>query len=142
MADTNKRIVQQFVDQFWNAGNLAIADQLLSADALIHLPNGEQVDVPTFKRFAESWRTTFPDWQATTDTLVAEGDWVAERWTGRGTQRGMLQDLPPTGRHVAVPGTVFYRLAGQRIVEFDGLVDLAGLLRQLGATAAAAGASA
>ena len=61
-----------------------------------------------------------------------EGDRVAERWTGRGTHLGELRDIPPTGKHVEVPGSVFYRIAEGKIVEFRGQFDMMGLMQQLG----------
>ncbi|HET8626288.1 MAG TPA: ester cyclase [Thermomicrobiales bacterium] len=62
---------------------------------------------------------------------------AAECWTGRGTHRGAFQGIPPAGRKVAVPGVVFYRIAGGKIAEFCGSFNLPSLLRQLGATPAA-----
>lgn len=72
--------------------------------------------------------------------LIAEGDRVAERWTGRGTHLaelhlGELQGIPPTGKRVEAPGSVFYRIVDGRIVEFRGQFDMMGLMQQLGAIA-------
>jgi predicted ester cyclase len=67
--------------------------------------------------------------------LIAEGDRVAERWTGRGTHRGELQGIAPTGRRVEVPGSVFYRIVDGKIVEFRGQLDMMGLMQQLGVIA-------
>jgi predicted ester cyclase len=58
---------------------------------------------------------------------------VAERWTGRGTHLGELQGIPPTGKRVEAPGSVFYRLVEGKIVEFRGQLDMMGLMQQLGA---------
>jgi predicted ester cyclase len=129
----NKALVTRFVEEIWNQGNLAAADELMAAGATIHMPTGEVVGPAGLKAFAEAWRGAFPDWHATYEELVAEGDAVAERWTGRGTHRGALQGIAATGRQVEVPGAVFYRIAGAKIVEFRGQVDMLGLMRQLGA---------
>jgi predicted ester cyclase len=129
----NKALVTRFVEEFWNQGNLAAADELMAAAATIHMPTGEVVGPAGLKAFAQTWRSAFPDWQATCEVLVAEGDMVAERWTGRGTHRGELQGIAATGTPVEVPGTVFYRIVGGTIVEFRGQFDVLGLMRQLGA---------
>ena len=84
------------------------------------------------KGFAATWRGSFPDWHSTFEELVAEGDRVAERWTGRGTHRGELQGIPPTGKRVEVPGSVFYRIVEGKIVEFRGQLDMMGMMQQLG----------
>jgi steroid delta-isomerase-like uncharacterized protein len=133
MAEENKALVHRFVEEFWNQGNTAAADELMAGDVEIHMPTGETFDLDELKRFNSSWRESFPDWHSTFEELVAEGDRVAERWTGRGTHRGELQGIAPTDRRVEVPGSVFYRIAGGRIVEFKGQLDMMGLMQQLGA---------
>ena len=131
--EENKALVRRFVEEFWNQGNTAIADELMAPDAEIHMPTGETLDLEGLKGFNVAFRASFPDWHSTFEELVAEGDRVAERWTGRGTHRGELWGIPPTGERVEAPGSVFYRIAGGRIVEFRGQFDMMGLMQQLGA---------
>ena len=132
-AEENKALVSRFVEEFWNEGNMSAADELMAIDAEIHMPTGEMVDLDGLKSFAGTFRESFPDWHSTFEELIAEGDRVAERWTGRGTHRGELQGIPPTGERVEVPGSVFYRIVDGKIVEFRGQLDMMGLMRQLGA---------
>ena len=132
-AEENKALVSRFVEEFWNEGNMSAADELMAIDAEIHMPTGEMVDLDGLKRFASTFRGSFPDWHSTFEELVAEGDRVAERWTARGTHRGELQGIPPTGKRVEVPGSVFYRIVGGKIVEFWGQLDMMSLMQQLGA---------
>jgi predicted ester cyclase len=87
------------------------------------------------KGFAARWRESFPDWHSTFEELVAEGDRVAERWTGRGTHRGELQGIAPTGKCVEAPGSVFYRIVDGKIVELWGQLDMMSLMQQLGVIA-------
>ena len=132
-AEENKALVRRFVEEFWNEGNMSAADELMAPDAKIHLPSGEVVNPDEAKGFAARWRESFPDWHSTFEELVAEGDRVAERWTGRGTHRGELQGIPPTGKRVEGPGSVFYRIVGGKIVELRASFDMMGLMQQLGA---------
>ncbi|HET6261222.1 MAG TPA: ester cyclase [Chloroflexia bacterium] len=132
-AEENKVLVECFVEEFWNEGNLSAADELMAPDAEIHMPTGEVVDVDGLKGFAGAFRGSVPDWHSTFEELVAEGDRVAERWTGRGTHRGELQGIAPTGKRVEVPGSVFYRIVEGKIVEFRGQLDMMGMMQQLGA---------
>ena len=135
-AEENKELVRRFVKEFWNEGHADVADELMAPDAEIHMPTGELVDLEGLKGFAGAFRGSFPDWHSSFEELVAEGDRVAERWTGRGTHRGELQGIAPTDRRVEVPGSVFYRIVDGRIVEFRGQLDMTGLMRQLGVTGA------
>ena len=134
-AEENKVLVERFVEEFWNEGNTATADELMAVDAEIHMPTGEVVDIDGLKSFARTWRGSLPDWHSTFEELIAEGDRVAERWTGRGTHRGELQGIPPTGKRVETPGSVFYRIVDGKIVEFRGQLDMMSLMQQLGVIA-------
>ncbi len=130
--EENKALVQRFVEEFWNKGITAAADELMIADATIVLPGRGQVDKPTFKAFATTLRAAFPDWHSTLEVLIAEGDRVGEQWTGRGTHQGVFQGIAPTGKKVIVPGFVFYRVTSGRIGEFRGLFDGLSMMQQLG----------
>ena len=131
--EENKAVVRRLVEEFWNQGNTAAADELMTADATIILPGRGQVSKENFKAFAVTLRGAFPDWHTTLEEMIAEDDQVAERWTGRGTHQGEFQGIAPTGRQVTVPGFVFYRVASGKIAEFRGLFDGLSMLQQLGA---------
>ena len=137
--EVNKALVYQLVAEFWSNGKLSVPDELMAADATISVNNQPLADIEMLKAFARLLREGFPDWHSTLEELVAEDDRVAERWTGRGTHRGEFQGIAATGRQVAVPGTVFYRLTNSKIVEFRGQFDRLALLEQLGASPPLAG---
>ena len=63
--------------------------------------------------------------------IVAEGDLVIDHWVSEGIHRGPFFGMPATGKNVRVEGFSVWRIAGGRAVEAWGLVDIAGLLRQL-----------
>lgn len=131
--EENKAVVSRFVEEFWSQGNMAVADELMTADATLVLPGRGQVSKESFKAFAMTLRGAFPDWYSTQEELIAEDDRVAERWTGRGTHQGEFLGVLPTGRQVTVPGFVFYRFTSGKIAEFRGLFDGLSMLHQLGA---------
>jgi steroid delta-isomerase-like uncharacterized protein len=129
-AEAHKAVVRQFVDEFWNRGNLNAADELMTGDAVIHEPvAGKPGDL---KAVATAIRAAFPDWHSSVDEMLVEGDRVVERWTGRGTHLGEFQGIAPTGKRVAVPGVVFYRITDGKIAEFRGQFDRLSLMQQLG----------
>ena len=91
-AEAHKALVQQFVEEFWNRGHLAAADELMTRDAVIHEPvAGTPEDL---KAVATMIRSAFPDWHSTVEEMLVEGDRVVERWTGRGTHRGRVPGHP------------------------------------------------
>ena len=82
--------------------------------------------------YVGGFRGAFPDLAMSTDTLIAEGDTVVWRFTGRGHQTGLLGSIPPSGREGVVTGTVTFRCANGKITEAWVNVDNLGMLQQLG----------
>ena len=72
------------------------------------------------------------DLQPGFERTIAEGDKVVVQWSARGTHRGELMGVPPTGKAVQVLGTTLSRLESGRVVEEWTTWDEAGMLRQLG----------
>ncbi len=79
-----------------------------------------------------SYRTAFPGNQLTVEDYLAEGDTVVSRWTGRGTHKGDLMGIAPTGKQVTVTGISIQRIANGKIVEEWSNYDMLGMLQQLG----------
>ena len=86
--------------------------------------------------------TAFPDLRMTIDDLIAEGDKVVTRWTGRGTHRGDLAGIAPTGKTATVTGIIISRFAGNKLVEDFESFDEVAMLRQLGVSTLPATAAA
>jgi len=73
-----------------------------------------------------------PYWRGEVHLLVAEGDYVVERFTVSGTHRGELMGAAPTHRTVAMHGINIFRFEDGKIVERCGNLDVLGFLVQLG----------
>jgi predicted ester cyclase len=66
--------------------------------------------------------------------MVAEGDKVMARVTGRGSHSGDFEGVPPTGKQWTSRGFIYNRFANGKLVESDVIMDALGHLKQLGAT--------
>lgn len=77
-------------------------------------------------------RATFPDYREDVEMLLAEGDFVAWRSTGQGTQSGPLGPFPATGRRMAIVIIGMHRFERGRIVETWTSWDNLAALTQLG----------
>ena len=79
-------------------------------------------------------RRAFPDLRFTADVVVADGEFVAGRWTMTGTNTGTfdLFGLPPTGRPVTMTGQEIFRARDGKLAEVWHQEDVPGMLRQLG----------
>ena len=130
--EANKAITLR-AEEFWNTGNMAIADEVYGAEFVNHDPTAPDVgDLESYKGFAAAVRAGMPDFHVTNEYMVAEGDKVAGRWTATATQTGELSGIPPTGKQATWTGISIYRFADGKVVEAWWSKDLAGLMEQLG----------
>jgi steroid delta-isomerase-like uncharacterized protein len=75
----------------------------------------------------------FPDlsFEIAGATLAGNG-LVATQWLMKGTNTGLFQGLPPSGRSVALPGADFIQIEGDKICSVKGYFDAGEVPRQLG----------
>lgn len=81
--------------------------------------------------FLTYWQA-FPDLQISPGDLIDDGERVALFWTGQGTHRGAIFNIPATGRHVEFQGVSRLKIVDGRVVDMVLFWDMAGLLRALG----------
>ncbi len=136
-AETNKKIINRFVE-FINTASEALAIELISPDALFHVPGrpAPMRGPGGYLEIVHMMRSGFPDIQWTLDDMVAEGEQIAARFTMRGTHQGAFFGVPPTGKSIEVKAINFYRFLTGQIIEEFGQPDLLGLMQQIGAVSA------
>ena len=121
MYEENKDMVRRMVEGI-NAGEEQAAVEELFA------PRAARRVKRLFARF----RSAFPDWHEEIVRLVAEGDAVAGRFRCSGTHRGEFLGEAPTQKRMDVEEVYFLRVEDGKFVEFWGLEDSMGRMRQLG----------
>ena len=132
--EQNKAIMQRMIDEIWNKGNLAVADELFSADHT----SPSAPDVPPgpegVKALVKMFREAMPDYHIDIDLLVADGNQVAARFTQSGTHTGAkLMDIAPQGKKATWTEIGVLRIKDGQIVESWYEVDMLSMLQQLGA---------
>ena len=131
--EENKALIRRW-DELWNAGDAAAIAALVTPDYVRHDPNGPEVRGPAAERqLVELYRAAFPDLRFTIEHLVADGDLVMARVTVRGTHRGELLGIPPTGTPLTLAAMELYRIRDGKVAEQWVALDALGLLQQLGA---------
>ena len=121
MLEENKAMVRRMVEGI-NAGRIeATVDELFAPRAARRV-----------KRLFGEFRTAFPDWHEEIVELVAEGDTVVGRFRCSGTHLGEFLGEAPTGRRMEVEEVFFLRVEDGKFVDFWGLEDSLGRMRQLG----------
>jgi steroid delta-isomerase-like uncharacterized protein len=133
MAD-NKEIARRLLEDPWR-GKLDDVIELVADEYVGYIPAAPEPirGKDGFRGFVTMYLTGFPDGTITLDHQIAEDDFVASRWTGRGTHTGELMGLPATGKQVTVPGITFSRFVDGKLRESWVSWDTLSMLQQLGA---------
>jgi len=130
--ETNKTLVRRFYEDLFNQRNLALVDELCSTNHVFHNPPTTLRGREEFKQLLSLYITAFPDARFTVEDEIADGDRVASRYTFRGTHRGELLGIPPTGKQVTVTGIIINRIVNGKTEEGWLNFDALGMMQQLG----------
>src|SRR5688500_256127 len=83
----NKSIIRRIWKEVWQEGNLAVIDELIDANHVLHA-YPEDLDYGSgaegFKRLVSTNRANLPDGQLTIEDLITEVNKVGTRYTMRG----------------------------------------------------------
>jgi steroid delta-isomerase-like uncharacterized protein len=129
----NKTVSRRFFEEVCTDGHLEVIEQLVTEDAVHRDRDAEEYRGPDgVRQWIGGYRSAFPDLQVTIDTQVAEADTVTTRWTTKGTHKGELWGIPPTGRPFTITEVTIDRFIDGRIAESNESWDALGMLQQLG----------
>lgn len=139
--EQNKALVRRLIEEIFNQGNINLADEVFAPDFVEHeqLPPGIPDGREGVKALASMMRSAFPDFKATIDDILADGDKVVIRMTWSGAQKGEFMGIPATGRRMSIGVIDIIRVSEGKFVEHWGQMDSMGMMQQLGAIPAPAG---
>jgi steroid delta-isomerase-like uncharacterized protein len=129
-----RRFGEALTNRDWGGFNDLVAEDCEWTDVPSGLTlHGREELIAACKTFT----TAFPDFSVESVTLIAQGDLVANEWSGRGTH---LAPLPrpdgghdePTGRSFARSGVGIVELRNNQIVRYRDYFDRQTMTQQLG----------
>jgi steroid delta-isomerase-like uncharacterized protein len=126
--EANKAVVRKYVSAF-NQGDTETLQQLFAPDALIYgvLGWGKILEVvPVWQELHAAFAI-----ELNIESIIAEGDTVAVRYTERGTFRRPFRGKEPTGRSYELVAMEWFVLRKGRIECRWGARDAASQTRQL-----------
>ena len=132
MSNENIALVRTWFEEVWNQGRAEAIDELLADEAVVHGLGADLRGPVDFRSFQSAYRQAFPDVKLQLDEIVAQGDIVAARWTGKATHLGEGLGFAATGRQVHLNGMIFVRVERGKLVEGWNNFDQLGMLQQLG----------
>ncbi len=132
MGASEEAVVRRFYEEMNNGRKLELAEDLFTADHVLHDPQlpagrGPRGVAEAVRGYQEG---VDGHWQI--EEMFSAGDKVVVRWTGSGTHNGELNGIPATGRPIRVDAITIHRMAGDKIDETWEVWDTLGLLQQIG----------
>jgi steroid delta-isomerase-like uncharacterized protein len=130
----NKATMRQIYEQVFSQGDFELGERLLADDFVEHedLPPGVPPGKEAPRALMTMMRTAFPDFRATVEEMLQDGDKVVTRGRFSGTHLGEFMGVPATGKRfdIAVIDIVEFR-DGKGTAHW-GVMDMAGMMQQLG----------
>lgn len=134
MTQDNCMVVRRFIDETINQGQIDSAAQFVWEDVVEQVPfPGQSPGLEGLKDVLRGMRNAFPDLHFSVQEQISQDDKVVTRFEWSGTHRNEFLGVPATGRSVKVWGMVIDRLQEGRIKETRIIMDIFGLMMQLGA---------
>ncbi len=131
MSEENKALARRHIEAINNKDVDGFARNYAD-DVAYQGTDGELKGPEAITELLNVFLGAFPDLAVTVDDVVAEGDKVVLRSTGRGTHTGDLQGIPPTGKSMTISAIDIFRMSGGRIAEQWEMFDQMGMMQQLG----------
>jgi len=134
--EDNKVLNRRGIEEAINQRNQAIFDELFAPDFVWPTPSTTLHGREPARAFLSIFFTAFPDGHFIIEDVIAEGDTVTSRLTFRGTHKGNFAGVAPTGKQVNVTEIAILRIANGKAVEQWTVLDMLGLMQQLGVLSA------
>ena len=130
--EQNKIIVLKFYEAF-DKQDIEQGRKLMSADIIARgLDTKPLKGYDAVMQYGSMMFAAFPDGRHVLDEVIAEGDKVVTRGIFKGTHKGELMGIPPTGKQVTFSVVQVDRLKDGKIVEHWGQGDVKALMQQVG----------
>lgn len=134
MSVENEALAKRFFEELCNQRNVAVADEIVSADYISHGPQAPPAAGPDGVRARIAvYQDALDGYWDVQEVFSGSEDRVVVRWIGRGTHTGELMGVPATGASIACDALTILRIADGKIAEEWTVWDALGLLQQVGA---------
>ena len=134
MAEKNKAAARRIPVEMLNQGKLDVVGELIAENFVNHSPppgiaaKGHAAITELFTML----RSAFPDIHIALDHEIAEGDYVVHHVTVTGTQKGEFMGHAATDKKATWKEIHILRFEDGKALEHWGVVDMMGLMMQLG----------
>jgi predicted ester cyclase len=128
----NRLLIERFYLGMWNRFDKTIFADILTEDLQFRGSLGQSTSGHAeFGEYVDFIQRAFPDFSNEIEEIISEGDSAFAKLTYRGTHRGEVFGIAPTGRLIRYAGAAVFKFRANRIAEVWVLGDIYGLISQL-----------
>jgi predicted ester cyclase len=128
----NRMLIERFYHELWNHLDKTIFPDILAEDLRFRGSLGQtKRGLAEFGEYVDFIQRAFPDFSTEIEEIISEGDKAFAKLTYRGTHRGEIFGIAPTGRPIQYAGAAVFEFRGDLIAEVWVLGDIYGLISQL-----------
>jgi len=129
--EKNSADARRWFEEVWNRKSEGIVHEMLAPNIVAHLEPMDVYSIPEFLEQRAILLQVFPDIHIRLDSVIAQGNEVALRWTTTGTHLGAFMNIQPSGRQFTFRGMTWLHFENGKIVEGWDSWNQAALLQQL-----------
>lgn len=128
------QLAEEVTEKIWNQGKVHRLGDYYADDVVRHVAETSEpvVGLDANREYIAGLLRAFPDMKVTMQTIVAEHEWTAVRYTWTGTHRGAMEGVPATGKRVTMTGQSFLHIVNGKAVEIWDEGNILSMLQQLG----------
>lgn len=133
--ERNKQRLREYVNEVWAEGKLDRIEEFVKPEYVEHNLSGHNPDIEgieAHRQNVQQFITAFPDMEFEFERVVADGNKTAQQFTCRGTHEGELMGTPATGETVEIQAVGITVWEDGKMIEDWSLVDMFGIMNQLG----------
>jgi steroid delta-isomerase-like uncharacterized protein len=128
----NRLLIERFYHELWNRFDKTIFSDILAEDLRFRGSLGQtKRGHREFGDYVDFIQQAFPDFSNEIGEIISEGDKAFAKLTYRGTHRGEVFGIAPTGRRIQYEGAAVFTFRDDLIAEVWVLGDIYGLISQL-----------
>ena len=128
----NRKLIARFYLEMWNRFDKTIFPDILTEDIRFRGSLGQfKNGYAEFGEYVDFIQRAFPDFSNEIEEIISEDDNAFAKLIYRGTHRGEVFGIEPTGRPIQYAGAAVFKFRDDRIAEVWVLGDIHGLISQL-----------
>ena len=123
--EQNKAAFRRLIDEVYNKGNMAVFDEIIAENAVLHDNEKTANSVGMVKRQIRMITGMYRNIRITIDDMVAEGDMVVMRSTFQGIYKR-------NGKKISSPSISMAKFKDGKIIEVWRMYDTLNIFKQMG----------